>query len=119
MARFMELDEEGKVEWAKWVAERPPIIQDLARRFPPGVLYLLKDTGKRVYIVSYDEEEDGGVSMKVAVDGRFNCVVMERTVFGIKPEDLTECDLPGPDEILGTLGDMIDAGIDHAEGKTN
>lgn len=36
------------------------------------------------------------------VSGAFNRVIFDRRVFGIPPEDLTECDLPGADEVLGT-----------------
>jgi hypothetical protein len=79
----------------------------VAERFWPNRLYRLKRGGHRVTIVSFDEEENGAISLKVRVSGEFNAVIFERTVFGIKPEDLEECDLPEPGEILGSL-DMSD-----------
>lgn len=83
--------------WDKWVAGRPPEVRVLCERFPPNRLYLLRSSGHRVVPLSYSE--DGTLS--VAVSGQFNLVAFERKVFGVKPEDLTECNLPGPDEPVG------------------
>jgi hypothetical protein len=57
----------------------------------------------RVYVVSIEEPKDPGapVTVKVAVTGQFNFVAMERDVFGVLPEELVECELPGPDEMVG------------------
>lgn len=96
MAKFTELDQEA---WLGWVAERPPVIQDLCRRFPPDTLYRLKTSNHRVTIHSYSE--DG--TMTVSVRGEFNLVSFERNVFGVKPEDLEECDLPSPDDSTGAV----------------
>lgn len=96
MAKICELDEKG---WAEWVASRPPVVQELCKRLPPDRLYLLKSSGHRVTLISYNE--DGTV--KVAVTGQFNALTFERQVFGIKPEDLEECDLPKEGEPLGAL----------------
>ena len=41
--------------------------------------------------------------MTVNVTGQYNRVMVERRVFGIKPEQLSECDLPASDEPLGVL----------------
>jgi hypothetical protein len=35
-------------------------------------------------------------------------VPFERNVFGIDPNDIEECDLPGPNERLGDLGFTIE-----------
>lgn len=40
--------------------------------------------------------------MIVRVLGKWNKVMFERNVFGIKPEELTECDLPPKDEVVGS-----------------
>jgi hypothetical protein len=90
---------------AEWLEGRPPIIQKLARSHPPYKLFLLKSTadetrgypGQRVWVVSMNE--NGTVT--VCVSKWFNRVGMERQVFGIKPEDLEECDLPLEGEIVG------------------
>jgi len=52
-----------------------------------------------VYPHSYNE--DGTLS--VIVSGEYNLIIFERKVFGISPNDLTECDLPSEDDVLGTI----------------
>jgi hypothetical protein len=94
MAKISEIDQAA---WDKWVAERPPSVQTLCRLFPPDRLYLLKTSKHRVTIHSYSE--DG--TMTVYVSGDYNLIVFPRPVFGIKPEDLVECDLPAEGEPLG------------------
>lgn len=44
---------------------------------------------QRVYVRGYGGQDDGTVTLTVAVDGRFNLVAFERSVFGIPPERLT------------------------------
>jgi len=95
MAVIYKMDES---KFDKWLATRPEVIKDLGRKFRPNKLYLLKESGHRVYPVSYFE--DG--TLRVAVSGEYNAVMFDRTVFGIKPEDLEECDLPPRDAFLGT-----------------
>jgi hypothetical protein len=51
---------------------------------------------------------DGEVGFKVDVTGEYNLVAFERRVFGIKPEDLEECDLPGLHEPLGSANMSIE-----------
>ncbi|MEW8230375.1 MAG: hypothetical protein AB2745_08630 [Candidatus Thiodiazotropha endolucinida] len=108
MTKVVEI--EGKA-LAEWVATKTEVVQDLCRRFPPDRLYLLKTTNYRVTLYSYSE--DG--TMTVNVTGEYNKLLFDRRVFGIKPEDLEECDLPGKDEQLGTLftdPEDVDACID-------
>ena len=108
-------DTEG---WAKWVAERPACVQELIAKLPPDRLYRLHGSGHRVTIYSYCE--DGTVS--VTVSGEFNFVVFERNVFGVKPEDLTECDLPSPEELTGAMTDdeaAIEAICDEQRRRTS
>ncbi len=96
MAKIQEIDE---VAWREWVASRPESVQKLCRQLPLGRLYRLKTSGHRVTLYSY--AEDGTVTVNVT--GEYNAVTFERQVFGIKPEDLEECDLPEPGELLGTM----------------
>jgi hypothetical protein len=96
MAKICELDEQG---WREWLAGRPPAVRALAEKYPPDRLYRMADTGHRVTLLAY--AEDGTV--RVAVTGRFNLVSFERQVFGVDPATLVECDLPGPDEPLGSM----------------
>jgi hypothetical protein len=102
MARFMEPTAEQLAGWHAWVAARPAHVRAVAQRFDPWSLYRLKTSGHRVVLASFGEQEDGGVSLTVSVTGRFNCVVFDRYVFGIDPEELEPCELPAPDEPVGT-----------------
>jgi hypothetical protein len=88
----------------KWVESRPPSIQELAKKFLPWKLYKLKSSGHRVVIYSIGEPRAAGEppTFTVAVLGKYNRVAFERRVFGTAPDDLEECDLPGPDEVLGS-----------------
>lgn len=103
MARYVEPTREQQEGWAKWVASRPPAVREVANRFEPWSLYRLKTTNQRVTVVSFSEQPDGSVTLTVAVTGEFNAVLHDRAVFGIKPDDLEPCDLPGPEEPLGTV----------------
>ena len=95
-------------EWATWLAARPERVRLVAEKFDPWTLYRLASSGHRVFIVSFDEAVDGHVLLRVGVSGEFNALAFERTVFGIEPEDLTECDLPRPDENVGSADLDID-----------
>ena len=103
MAKFFEPTQEQIDEIDEWIATRPPEVQEVARRFKPWNLYRLKDTNDRVMVLSFDIEEDGAVSMTVMVSTGYNFVVFPRKVFGIRPDDLEECDLPEDDELVGTF----------------
>ncbi|KKL82972.1 hypothetical protein LCGC14_1979450 [marine sediment metagenome] len=96
MALIIEWTPEQWAQWEAWVASRPEDVAKLARDYPPNRLYRL-DGNQRVVIIAYSES----ATLRVAVTGQYNYVVMEREVFGIKPEQLQECELPGPDETLG------------------
>lgn len=86
-------------DYSAWVNSRPAIIKEIAQRLPVNKLYRLKTTGQRVTM--YSISEDGTVT--VDVTGQFNLIAFERRVFGINPDDLEECDLPGLDEPLGVI----------------
>lgn len=96
MAKIAELNEAG---WQEWVASQPPCVQELCKRLPPDRLYRMKSTGQRVTILSYGEDD----RLRVNITGRYNAIMFDRQVFGIDADDLEECDLPGPDEALGTV----------------
>ena len=85
--------------WNWWVAERPPNVRAVAQKFNPWTLYLLTTTNHKVTIAVFDEEEDDRVTLRVNVVSEFNANLLhERRVFGIKPEDLVECDVPSLEE---------------------
>lgn len=98
MARLPDCDDDADAQLATWLRGRPSVIQAMVARTPPGRLYRLTTSGHRVYVYSYDE--DG--TLTVVVDGRYNAVLFERRVFGIRPEDLVECALPEPHELVGS-----------------
>lgn len=85
-------DEEA---WQEWLATRPLGIQNLARRFPPNYLYRLDPPGQNVLVKSYSEND----TLTVFVLQEHNpdqLLLMDREVFGIKPDDLTQLSLlPG------------------------
>lgn len=96
MAKVCEIDEK---QWQEWVATRPPEVQALCIRLPPDRLYRMKSTGNRVTLYSYSENDTVTVNVLAA----YNALTFERQVFGISPDDLEECELPGQDEPVGAL----------------
>lgn len=96
MAIIRELNQKA---WDEWVESRPPIVLALCEKFPPNRLYKMKDSGHRVTIHSYCE--DG--TLTVNVTGEFNRLCFNRKVFDVPQDNLEECDLPGDDEVLGTI----------------
>jgi hypothetical protein len=104
VTRYKEPTPENEQAWREWVASRPEAIRVVAERYDPWTLYRLKTTNQRVFLQSFfDPDPDGKVLCRVAVSGEFNMVTFERSVFGIDPNDLEECDLPGADEPVGSL----------------
>ncbi len=93
MAKICELAE----SWQEWVDSRPPVVKALCEKYPPNILFRLKDTGQRVYVISYQESG----TVRVAITGEYNLINFSREVFGINPADLAECELPLPGEPLG------------------
>jgi hypothetical protein len=51
---------EQQAAWEKWLSTRPVIVQELARKYPPGTK-LRDHAGKTLFVVSY--EEDGGLGV--------------------------------------------------------
>lgn len=85
--------------FSNWLASRPAEVRALIEKYQPNRLYLLKTSGHRVTIHSYSE----GGTLTVNVTGEYNLITFPRCVFGIKPEDLEECDLPAEGEALGSM----------------
>lgn len=108
MANVYEPTDAQEKAWKDWCTTRPPAVRAVALRFRPWKLYQLKSSGHRVTIRSFGEEKDGTISLTVAVTGEFNAVMFERGVFGIKPDDLVECELPLPGEIVGSANMPIE-----------
>ena len=96
MAILFELDKE---RWDEWLSERPQEIKEMAATWPPNKLYRLKTTQQRCTLYSYSE--DGTVTVNIT--GDHNLIPFSRQVFGINPNDLEECELPGKDEPVGEM----------------
>lgn len=108
MARHYEPTPEDVEGYQQWLAERPPEVRAVAERFNPWTLYCYKLTGQRVFFLGCDEVRRVGggpieVTVRIGVTGQFNLVAFDRNVFGVKPDDLEECDLPSPDEPVGAF----------------
>jgi hypothetical protein len=109
VARYKEPTSEQAVAWDEWVASRPEAVRKVAKRFDPWTLYKMKSTGQRVTLVAIGE--DGTV--RVNITGEFNLLGFERSVFGVDPRDLVECELPSDEEPLGTLDLTPDEVTEH------
>lgn len=105
MALFVQPTLEQRQLWAAWIAELPDCLQTVARHFNPWTLYRLITTEQRVTVAAFHEPKypGGKVSLTVNVTGEFNLLTHDRAVFGIDPNHLVECDLPAPNELLGTM----------------
>lgn len=104
MAVIQEIKDEFLTKESQaWIAERPARIRDMITRNPPYILYRYKPTNHRCFIIGYCE--DGKV--RIAITGEYNAIAFGRTVFGVDPGDLEECDFPAPDEPLGDLSEEI------------
>jgi hypothetical protein len=115
MAVIGEIDE---VEMRKWIAGRPKKIQEMCEHWPPNLLYRDRGSNLRVYIYSYSE--NGTVT--VIVSGRYNYVCFERKVFGVDPEALEECEMPGADEKVGVMftdPNEVDSFIERVKNTRN
>lgn len=108
MACILNLTPEQLSEWNDWVQSRPERVRSVAVKLPPWKLYRIRQSGHRVTIQAFDEQTDGKVTCRVLVGGEFNLVAFERQVFGVDPDDLEECELPTPDEILGSMNLSIE-----------
>ena len=92
MAKLFDLPE----EFTQWIVERPQI-KDIFESHPPNLLYKMLDTGHRVTIETYNDNQ----TVTVAITGEFNLVAFERDVFGVLPSNLEECAEPEEDEEVG------------------
>jgi hypothetical protein len=76
---------EQELRWRADFSDRPPIIQDLASRFPFWKLFSLSPTDQSVVVIAYNESG----TVRVLVPEWCNTHNPGVTVFGINPADLT------------------------------
>lgn len=99
-----QMSEEEHASWSEWLAARPAHVRVVAERHPPNRLFRLRGTGQYVTVYSVCEHEGGRVTVTVDVTGQYNCVTRARRVFGIAPDDIEDCDVPGPEHPTGDMG---------------
>lgn len=99
MAEIYALTDEQKQLVADWIKECPGAITEMVASHPGNKLYKMKQTGQRCEIHAYSEDR----TVTVLITGKYNRLICDRTVYGVPIDDLEECDLPGPDEPLGSL----------------
>lgn len=100
-----EPTKEQLAAWEEWLADRPPVIQDLARRFPPWAWFRLKDEPARLYVYhAVAFFEDGTLRMAKYSVATGEGIIQ---VFGIKPDDLEPCG--SPDEEREGMGPAEEA----------
>lgn len=74
-------------EFLDWFNDRPKKVQDVIKICPPGKEYrIIGRSSDPVFIHSYDEGENGEITMTVNVESK----TFPRSVFGIKHENLIE-----------------------------
>lgn len=110
MANWYTPTEEVLALWKSWLADHEEV-RELAEQFPPWKLFKLNN--QRVFVVGYEEHGapcascgktgDGHGALKVAVTGMLNMVSLAREVNGVHPEELAECELPDPLDLVGCM----------------
>ena len=108
MAQIYELIEPA---WSDYIATRLENVEELARQYPPNLLYRLRNSGVRCTIIGYGDD----LRLRVHVGFSYNLLAFERHLAGIAATDLEECELPqeavgpiaaGEDDVRQFLGAM-------------
>lgn len=86
MELYQPTDEQQAL-WDEWVEDRPEHVAWVARDFNPWTLYEFKETGQKVTLESFEEQQDGSVTLRVHVSPSHNphCF-FPRDVFGVSPD---------------------------------
>lgn len=74
-------------EFMEWFNNQPEHIQKMVKKYPPDKFYKLASSPMPVKLQSYDESEDGEMTLKVVV---LDHVRGPRGLSGIKPKDLLD-----------------------------
>ena len=92
----MELTTEQKQEWEKWLSERPENVRKVAEQIVPWKKYRHKkmtgDIGNRYSPLSYEEHEDGSVTITCKKSNKEMPFLGGYDVFGMSADDLEEVD---------------------------
>lgn len=82
------LDEEGEKQFQLWLADRPQVIRDMAKRMPPNTCYRQRDGNPMGHYTLYSYSEDGTVSLVHGADSFLPGVM----VFGVREDACVRCD---------------------------
>ena len=92
----MELTTEQKQEWEKWFSERPENVRKVAEQIVPWKKYrdkrMADDIGNRYSPRSYEEQEDGSVTITCEKSNEEMPFLGGYGVFGMSADDLEEAD---------------------------
>ena len=90
----MELTAEQKQQWEQWLSERPENVRKLAEKIVPWKKYkdkiLPNDVGNRYSPISYDEQDDGSVTITCEKTNKEFPFFGGYRVFGMSADDLEE-----------------------------
>lgn len=92
----MELTAEQKQEWENWLSERPENVRKVAKQIVPWKKYkdkrMTDDIGNRYSPRSYEEQEDGTVTITCEKSNDEMPIFGGYGVFGMNPDNLVEAD---------------------------
>ena len=93
----MELTKEQKqVAWSNWLAERPENVRQIAEKIVPWKKYrdarIKDDIGSRYRPISYEEEENGTVTITCKKTNEEMPMLGGYKVFGMSADNLIEAD---------------------------
>ncbi len=90
----MTLTEEQKKEWENWVNERPENVKKVAMKIVPWKTYkdirIIEDIGNRYKPISYEEQQDGSVTVTCEKTNEEIPILGGYGVFGMSPDNLQE-----------------------------
>ena len=92
----MELTNEQKQEWDKWLSERPENVRKVAERIVPWKKYrdkrIADDIGNRYTPMSFEEQKDGSVTVTCRKTNEEFPFFGGYGVFGMPPNALEEAE---------------------------
>ena len=92
----MELTKEQKKDWVEWLNERPENVRKVAEKIVPWKRYRNirdnDDIGNRYRPISYQEHDDGTITVTCEKLNEEMPILGGYGVFGINPDNLIESD---------------------------
>lgn len=97
MARVYEPTLSQVAAWVLQVRSMTAAARAVWERVDPWTLYRIKPNGFRVLIG--EVSDDGAIKVNLSPD--YNFLIGDAWISGVKVDELEECDLPAPDELVG------------------